>query len=109
MKKTITFIIIFLILLGLAACSSPAANPVSGSVQATDSLLPADYDNALPATMQLVVGTLKLDGTANEVDVQTATELLPLWQAAKSLSNNDFDCPRGARCFVQANRGNHDT
>lgn len=94
MKKTITFISIFMILLGLAACSSPASNASSDSLQATDSLLPADYDNALPATMQLVVGTIKLDGTANEVDVQTASELLPLWQAAKSLSNSDSTAPQ---------------
>lgn len=94
MKKTIVFISIFIILLGLAACSSPASNTDTGSVQATDALLPADYDNALPATTQLVVGTLKLDGTADEVDVQTATKLLPLWQAAKSLSNSDSTAPQ---------------
>jgi len=93
MKKTITLISILLILLGLTACGSGAANADPGTTQAADSLLPTDYDNALPATTQLVVGTLKLDGTANEVDVQTATELLPLWQAAKSLSSSDSTAP----------------
>jgi len=93
MKKTITLISILMILFGLTACGSGAANADPGTAQAADSLLPTDYDNALPATTQLVVGTLKLDGTANEVDLQTATELLPLWQAAKSLSSSDSTAP----------------
>lgn len=92
MKKTIPLISILIILLSLTACGSGATNAGTGT-QTADSLLPTDYDNALPATTQLVVGTLKLDGTANEVDVQTASELLPLWQAAKSLSSSDSTAP----------------
>ena len=93
MKKIITLISVLMILFALTACGSGTTNADLGTQQAADSLLPTDYDNALPATTQLVVGTLKLDGTANEVDVQTATELLPLWQAAKSLSSSDLTAP----------------
>jgi ABC-type glycerol-3-phosphate transport system substrate-binding protein len=50
MKKTITLISILMILLGLTACGSGTANTDPGTAQAVDSLLPTDYDNALPAT-----------------------------------------------------------
>lgn len=92
MKKAITLISISLILFGLAACSS-VANIDPGTAQAADSLLPTDYDNALPTTLQLVVGTLKLEGTTNEVGPETASTLLPLWKAAKSLSSSDSTAP----------------
>jgi hypothetical protein len=93
MKKTITLISFLMIVLGLTACGNGAANTDPGTAQVVNSLLPTDYENALPATTQLVVGTLKLDGTANEVDVNQAAELLTLWQAARSLSSSDSTAP----------------
>jgi hypothetical protein len=39
----------------------------------------------LPLVGQLLVGTFKLEGTANAVDAQEAVQLLPLWQAYSQL------------------------
>jgi hypothetical protein len=77
MKKTFIPIFLFLIFL-LTACaasnSSPtAANNFSGNT-------------SLPLAMQLVVGTFKLEKTANAVTADQAVKLLPLWQVYKDLS-----------------------
>ena len=40
--------------------------------------------------MQLAVGTFQLDGTDDQVDVDTASALLPLWKALRSLSSSDW-------------------
>ena len=37
----------------------------------------------------MAVGTLKLEGSGEAIDAQTAAELLPLWQAVNSLGNSD--------------------
>ena len=87
MKKALMFIILGLLLLSTTACGG-AAN-ASTTTQTTDSPLTTDYENALPIPLQLVVGTFKLEDTKNLVDAQEASQLLPLWKAVRSLSNND--------------------
>ena len=72
MKK---IILTTLMLLGL---SLTACSPTSGG---------ANPD--LPITTQLVVGTMKLDGTEQEVTSEQAAELLPLWQVYSELSVSD--------------------
>jgi hypothetical protein len=47
------------------------------------------YSDALPVMVQLAAGTLKLEETELAVDEPLAAEILPLWQAAQSLSNSD--------------------
>jgi hypothetical protein len=42
------------------------------------------YQDALPADMQLALGTLELEGTPNAVTPAQAKTLLPLWQALRS-------------------------
>ena len=56
-------------------------------------MLPTSYDNALSVDLQLAVGTLKLEGTANAVDPATAANLLPLWKAVNSLTGADTTSP----------------
>lgn len=87
MRKTLMFIILGLLLLGTTSCGG-AAN-ASTTTQTTDSSLTTDYENALSIPLQLVVGTFKLEDNDNIVDAQEANQLLPLWKAARSLSNND--------------------
>jgi uncharacterized membrane protein YgcG len=70
----------------LAACT---AKTTATTTEKYSTVLPADYTNALPADLQLAVGTLKLEGTANQIDAATAQNLLPLWRAMSTLSASD--------------------
>lgn len=93
MKAIPGLILVGAIALGLAACSG------SASVEPTQaSRLNADYEKALPVEVQLAVGTFKLEGTDLAVDVVEAQELIPLWQALRSLGDSD----RAAAAEVQA-------
>jgi hypothetical protein len=67
--------------ISLAACGSTGA----AGAQASGSKLDASYKDALPPASQLVIGTLKMDGTSTAVDAAQAAKLLPLWQAYSSL------------------------
>lgn len=97
MKRIFVTIGGLLLLFGLSACSgSASASPATQAANAgvslsteTQGLLPADYENALPVELQLIVGIFKLEGTPNAVDAATAQELLPLWQAVQSLGSSD--------------------
>ncbi|HLF36926.1 MAG TPA: hypothetical protein VI520_03220 [Anaerolineales bacterium] len=64
----------------LAGCS-PA--PAAGSI------LTEDYEGALPANVQLILGTLQLEGTDLAVTAEQASSLAPLWKAVRSLSASD--------------------
>jgi hypothetical protein len=77
----------------LAGCGGNAtpATGQQGTVQvSTDSaaytsqVLDASYEGALPASSQIELGTLRLEGTDNAVTAQQAKALLPLWQAIQS-------------------------
>jgi hypothetical protein len=54
---------------------------VAGTDTYKSANLDASYANALPASSQLVLGTLTLEGTPNAVTLEQAKALLPLWQA----------------------------
>jgi hypothetical protein len=77
--------------LGLAACGTPGTAATSTAVVGG---LNADYQNALPVEMQLALGTLKLKGTENAVDAQTAEQLIPLWEAVQSLTSKNGSSPQ---------------
>jgi hypothetical protein len=82
--KKLPLILLTLFLMTLTACGSasngadPASVPQGGPSA-----------GALPATTQLIIGTLKLDGTAQAVTAEQAAELLPLWQTMQVLSDSD--------------------
>jgi hypothetical protein len=44
--------------------------------------------SSLPLASQLLLGTFKLEGSADAVDATTAIALIPLWQIEKELSTN---------------------
>jgi hypothetical protein len=70
---------------GLAAKPAQAAqnNPAGGN-----------YDPAtMPLEQKLAIGTLKLEGTGQAVTAKQAADLLPLWQAVKSLSASTNTAP----------------
>lgn len=47
-----------------------------------------DYDGALSAQMQMSIGIMQLEGTANAVSTEQAIKLLPLWQG---IHNGSFE------------------
>ena len=68
---------------GLAACGG--AKSVSTGTANPDRL-DANYSNALPVETQLVIGTLKLEGTPQAVDPAEAAQLLPLYTLLEQMS-----------------------
>jgi len=60
----------------LTACSQSSANSSGNS-------------NSLSQAGELLVGTLKLEGTKNAVTEKQAASLIPLWQAYNQLSTSD--------------------
>jgi hypothetical protein len=81
-KQSIVVLSITLLIISLVSCSSSAEpTPViTGSATLNE-----DYPDALTIRSQLVLGTLKLEGTDLAVTYEQAAELLPLWQASRSL------------------------
>jgi len=72
----------------LASCGSAAASsgsvPVATAGAYTSTVLVTNYQNALPASSQLALGTLRLEGTDSAVTPEQAKALLPLWQAIQA-------------------------
>jgi hypothetical protein len=92
MKKgyaMITSLVVFA--LGLAACNTAGTAATSTAIV---NGLSTDYPNALPVEMQLALGTLKLKETENAVDAKTAEQLIPLWEAVRSLSGKNGSSPQ---------------
>lgn len=74
MKKLIFAVIVFTLMLSLAACGSTATSKTS------------DSSTNLSLEGQLLVGTLKLEDTTSAVTTDQASELLPLWETLQSLA-----------------------
>jgi hypothetical protein len=92
MKKTLVTILI-LFALTLTACGATNAQAVNPAGNASSNGTSTGGGNGnsfntapLPLAMKLVVGTFKLEGTANAVTADQAAQLLPLWQVYKDLS-----------------------
>jgi len=66
---------------GEEATPAPAEEEVSGDY--ISEALDTSHENALNASSQLVLGTLRLEGTENAVTPEQAATLLPLWQALR--------------------------
>ncbi|NOZ73390.1 MAG: hypothetical protein GXP38_16060, partial [Chloroflexi bacterium] len=88
MRKLIPIILLILLLI-LAACNSADESSPSPESDNGQALLNTDYDNALPLSSQLIIGSLQLEQTGNALDEEQAKVLLPLWQAYQALSNSD--------------------
>lgn len=89
MKKSFLILSIFLILAMSACSAAPAAaatatTAAAATAAATSSTaaatLNADYENAVSVAEQLVLGIMSLDGTANQVTQDQATQLLSLYE-----------------------------
>jgi ABC-type glycerol-3-phosphate transport system substrate-binding protein len=101
MNKTVVFAVAMILMLAISACagSTPAdsdaglgassQNEVNPSPGATGGSLDEEFQNALPISVQLGLGTLLLEDTELAVDPTQAAELLPLWKAARTLSESE--------------------
>jgi hypothetical protein len=64
-----------------AAASAGSTAAAGASADYTSAALPAGYENAMPASTQLALGILRLEGAPQAVTPTQAKTLLPLWQA----------------------------
>jgi hypothetical protein len=85
--KNLLLLMLVICLSGVLVACGSAANP-SNSVNGTSTTNGAQSGTSLSKVNMLLVGTLKLDGTSNEVTAEQAAQLLPLWQAYRALSNS---------------------
>lgn len=60
--------------------SSPALEANADVTTYTSAVLGTGYEGALPASSQLALGTLELEGTEHAVTPEQARTLLPLWK-----------------------------
>ena len=118
MKNTPSFSLIslFTILLCLAACNGPtkAITTSDGTPQVNtqpgNTSLPLSANTQpgntnLPLAAQLAVGTLRLEGTDQAVTTEQATQLLPLWQAYRTLSASDTAAQVELEAVIQQIQG----
>ncbi len=74
-----------LVLLILSGCGGEVTpTPASLAEAYVSTNLDTSYEGALPASTQLLLGTMMLEGTTNAVTPEEARTLLPLWQALQS-------------------------
>ena len=71
--------------------------------------LNTDYDNAAPIALQLLLGTLKLQGTDLAVTAEQASTLLPLWNNLKTISQSAAPALGQANATPQPQSGNSET
>ncbi len=90
MKKNILIVLTLLILLA-TACSSGQASSAQ--------------NQSLSVQTELMVGTLKLKGTDQEVTAQQAAALLPLWEVMKDLNSSDTAAQQEIDALVDQIRG----
>ena len=80
-NKIILILIAGILLAALAACAGSEPEVVAE----TTSDLSETYTDALPIRTQLIVGTIKLEGSDQQVTAEQARQLLPLWQGSRAL------------------------
>lgn len=81
--KKITLTILILLTLTLAACGSTSSGTQSTAVTLDSSSI------TLPTQTELILGTFKLEGTAQAISAEQAATMLPLWQVYQDLNASD--------------------
>ena len=81
--------LLVILIVALSACGSTSAVSKSPSADSYNSPnLDLGYENALPARMQFLLGTLMLAETKTSVTAEQAKVFLPLWQALQSMTSS---------------------
>lgn len=91
MKKMLLLSAALMLLLPLAACSSGSE---AEEIQGDEGVLPlprvwAEMAMELPPISTMLIGTLRLEDTELAISSEKASELLPLWQAARTIFTSD--------------------
>jgi hypothetical protein len=81
--------IVLLLTVALTACGSGGADTTAEESELAPTTFEDFANRALPETLQLQIGTLKLEETANAVTPAQAQDLLPLWQMLRALQQSD--------------------
>ena len=72
------YLTLAIIMLLTAACASNSSTPAAGTT----------VSEVLPMQTRLILGTLKLEETANAVTAEQAAELLPMWFVLQELNSS---------------------
>jgi hypothetical protein len=87
-RPTLLMLLIFTLI--MTACGASAPNPAAPNAGGPSSGISDDpAAGELSPSIQVAIGTLRLDETENAVTAEQAQELLPLWQTMQVLSEND--------------------
>jgi hypothetical protein len=98
LKNKFYLLVVLPLVIALGACAGIAGIQIPGlttnSTQASQNPAAANFDPAkMTLEEKLAIGTLKLEGSDQAVTAKEANDLLPLWQAVKSLSSNSNTAP----------------
>ena len=92
-----TFLVLLILTLTLTACGSRTSN-FSARPSGTQS---GAATGELSAALQVAIGTIKLDKTANEITKDQAAELLPLWETLQVLDSSDTAANQEKEALIQ--------
>ena len=94
-RTTLTLLTLCALTLALTACGA-SNSAATAAVSQTNSAA-----GGLSGVNLLLLGTLKLEGTAQAVTTSQAAELLPLWQVYQSLSQSDTTAQAEIDALIQ--------
>lgn len=97
MRNRFAVLILIVLAAVLSACGGAAATPTPEG----GTLLGEDYEDALSLRNQLLLGTLRLQGTPDQLTIEQARTLLPLWQAFKALSASEISAPEETTAVLE--------
>jgi hypothetical protein len=88
MKRISIFALIIVIVFVVIAWSRSSPKSSSSTTSSTDKT------TALAPALELAVGTLRLEGTSQDIDKELASELLPYWQLMDELNASESTAPQ---------------
>jgi len=100
-KSVFIFSIVLVMTLLLTACSSNASSP--NTTESANST--AQSATGLSQVNMLLVGSLKLEETSQAISQDEAAQLLPLWQAYRSLSSSQTAAEAEVEALLQQIEG----
>jgi len=99
MRRLIYGTLCVIVVTALAGCAAGGLAAGSGGGSPGGSLSES-YSNALPVVTQLIVGTFKLEETDLAISADQAQELVPLWQAYRTLLSSETSAQQEREALV---------
>ncbi len=86
-------ILIILLTIFISACTSNGTSTSDGDITSTETVITetqtSELDVDVNETSQLILGTILMDGSSEEITQEQAQSLLPLWQLYQSMLSED--------------------